>query len=71
MSQLGQKTNSGLCRQPTPSTPKAGIQEQTFSDAAGPIAIPLQTITHTVDLRSNISRWGINYKFGGPVVARD
>jgi hypothetical protein len=51
--------------------PKADIQEQIFSDAAGPIAIPLQTITHTVDLRSDIGRVGVNYKFGGPVVAKD
>src|SRR6266446_1775308 len=55
MSQLGQKTNFGLCRLPTTSTPRADIQEQTFSDAARPIAIPLQTITHTV------GRVGINY----------
>jgi len=70
MSQSGQKTNFGLCRLPTTSTPKADIQEQTFSDAARPSAIPLQTITHTVDRRSNIGRVGINYKLGGPVVAK-
>lgn len=70
MSQSGQKTNFGLCRLPTTSTPRADIQEQTFSDAARPIAIPLQTITHTVDLRSNIGRVGINYKLGGLVVAK-
>jgi hypothetical protein len=64
MSQLGQKTNSGWCRQPTTSTPRADIQEQTFSDAARPIAIPLQTITHTV------GRLGINNKFGGAVVGQ-
>jgi outer membrane immunogenic protein len=37
---------------------------------AGPFAFPLQTFTHTVNLTSNIGRVGINYKFGGPVVAR-
>jgi hypothetical protein len=37
---------------------------------AGPFALPLQTFTHTVNLTSNIGRVGINYKFGGPVVAR-
>jgi outer membrane immunogenic protein len=31
---------------------------------------PFQTFTHTVNLTSNIGRVGINYKFGGPVVAR-
>jgi hypothetical protein len=66
----GQKTNFGLCRLPTTSTPRADIQEQTFSDAGGPIAIPLQTITHTVDLCSNIGRVGINNKLGGAVVGQ-
>jgi outer membrane immunogenic protein len=37
---------------------------------AGPFAFPLQTWTHTVNLTSNIGRVGINYKFGGPVVAK-
>jgi outer membrane immunogenic protein len=36
----------------------------------GTIAWPTSAFTHTVDLRSNIGRVGINYKFGGPVVAR-
>jgi len=36
----------------------------------GVTPLPLQTFTHTVDLRSNIGRVGINYKFGGPVVAK-
>jgi outer membrane immunogenic protein len=34
------------------------------------IPLPLQTFTHTVNLTSNIGRVGINYKFGGPAVAR-
>ena len=36
----------------------------------GGAAFPTSVFTHTVDLRSNIVRAGINYKFGGPVVAR-
>jgi len=29
-----------------------------------------QPMTHSYDLKANIVRLGINYKFGGPVVAR-
>ena len=36
----------------------------------GGIAFPTNVFTHSVSLRSNIARVGINYKFGGPVVAR-
>jgi len=32
--------------------------------------LPAQTFTHSFDLTSNIVRVGVNYKFGGPVVAR-
>jgi outer membrane immunogenic protein len=31
---------------------------------------PTNVYTHSVDLKSNIVRVGVNYKFGGPVVAR-
>ena len=31
---------------------------------------PTQTFTHTADLSSHVARVGVNYKFGGPVVAR-
>ncbi|WFU76309.1 outer membrane protein [Bradyrhizobium sp. CB2312] len=31
---------------------------------------PSSVYTHSVDLKSNIVRVGVNYKFGGPVVAR-
>ncbi|OPY97372.1 hypothetical protein A5906_38795 [Bradyrhizobium sacchari] len=31
---------------------------------------PASVYTHSVDLKSNIVRVGVNYKFGGPVVAR-
>ncbi|KJC50389.1 membrane protein [Bradyrhizobium sp. LTSP885] len=34
------------------------------------IAFPANTYTHSVDLKSNIVRVGMNYKFGGPVVAK-
>lgn len=37
-------------------------------NVGGPL--PAQTFTHSVDLKSNIVRVGVNYKFGGPVVAR-
>ncbi|MDI1266974.1 MAG: porin family protein [bacterium] len=37
---------------------------------APPIAFPTNVFTHSIDLRSNIVRAGINYKFGGPVVAK-
>jgi outer membrane immunogenic protein len=35
-----------------------------------PIPFPSNIYTHSVDLRSNIARVGLNYKFGGPVVAK-
>src|SRR5207244_2073699 len=31
---------------------------------------PSNVYTHSVELKSNIVRVGVNYKFGGPVVAR-
>ena len=34
------------------------------------VAFPSSVYTHSVDLKSNIVRVGVNYKFGGPVVAR-
>jgi outer membrane immunogenic protein len=34
-----------------------------------PDTFPTNVFTHSVDLRSNIVRVGLNYKFGGPVVA--
>lgn len=37
---------------------------------AGAVRSPSNVYTHSVDLRSNIVRVGVNYKFGGPVVAR-
>lgn len=33
-------------------------------------AFPATVFTHSVDIKSNIVRVGVNYKFGGPVVAR-
>ncbi|RXT45049.1 outer membrane protein [Bradyrhizobium betae] len=37
---------------------------------AGTAPSPSNVYTHSVDLKSNIVRVGVNYKFGGPVVAR-
>lgn len=37
---------------------------------AGTTPSPSNVFTHSVDLKSNIVRVGVNYKFGGPVVAR-
>jgi outer membrane immunogenic protein len=34
------------------------------------IPFPANVFTHTVNLHSNIGRVGINYKFGGPVIAK-
>jgi len=38
--------------------------------ATGLGTFPTNVYTHTIDLRSNIGRVGVNYKFGGPVVAK-
>jgi outer membrane immunogenic protein len=35
-----------------------------------PINFPANVFTHSIDLRANIVRVGLNYKFGGPVVSR-
>jgi outer membrane immunogenic protein len=35
-----------------------------------PFVFPSNVYTHSIDLRTNIVRVGLNYKFGGPVVAR-
>ncbi|WP_256808310.1 outer membrane protein [Bradyrhizobium sp. Bra64] len=37
---------------------------------AGTVPFPSNVYTHSVDIKSNIVRVGVNYKFGGPVVAR-
>lgn len=37
---------------------------------AGTTPYPSNVYTHSVDLKSNIVRVGVNYKFGGPVAAR-
>jgi len=37
---------------------------------AGTLPFPSSVFTHSVDIKSNIVRVGVNYKFGGPVVAR-
>jgi outer membrane immunogenic protein len=35
-----------------------------------PFPFPVNVFTHSINLRSNIVRVGLNYKFGGPVVAK-
>jgi outer membrane immunogenic protein len=47
---------------------RASTTSTNLTTGAGPY--PVHVFTHTVDLRSNIGRVGINYKFGGPVVAK-
>jgi len=37
--------------------------------SVAPFVFPSNVYTHSVDLRTNIVRVGLNYKFGGPVVA--
>lgn len=37
---------------------------------AGTTPFPSNVYTHSADIKSNIVRVGVNYKFGGPVVAR-
>jgi outer membrane immunogenic protein len=49
---------------------RASTTSNNLTVSAGTFAVPLQTFTHTVNLTSNIGRVGINYKFGGPVLAR-
>jgi outer membrane immunogenic protein len=36
----------------------------------GAFAFPASVFTHSIDWRWDIARVGLNYKFGGPVVAR-
>ncbi len=36
----------------------------------GATAFPASVFTHSSDLKSNIVRVGLNYRFGGPVVAK-
>ncbi|OAF14162.1 outer membrane protein [Bradyrhizobium neotropicale] len=50
-----------LGRATTTSTNLTGLTQGPF---------PSSVFTHSVDLKSNIVRVGVNYKFGGPVVAR-
>ena len=33
-------------------------------------AFPTSVFTHSFDIKSNIVRVGVNYKFGGPVIAK-
>ena len=42
---------------------RASTTSNNLTLAAGTFPVPIQTFTHTVNLRSNIGRVGINYKF--------
>jgi len=47
---------------------RASTTSTNLTTAGGPF--PASVFTHTVNMTSDIGRVGINYKFGGPVVAR-
>jgi outer membrane immunogenic protein len=48
-----------------------GRETTSSTNFATPMAtFPTSVFTHSVDLRSNIVRLGLNYKLGGPVLAR-
>jgi outer membrane immunogenic protein len=47
---------------------RASTTSTNLTTAGGPF--PVNVFTHTVNLTSDIGRVGINYKFGGPVVAK-
>ncbi|MET4041207.1 outer membrane protein [Bradyrhizobium sp. RT6a] len=49
---------------------RASATSTNLTSFAGGTANPSNVYTHSVDLKSNIVRVGVNYKFGGPVVAR-
>jgi outer membrane immunogenic protein len=50
------------------SFPTATTTSNNFSTIFGPV--PGQVFTHSLDLDAHIVRVGLNYKFGGPVVAK-
>jgi outer membrane immunogenic protein len=47
-----------------------GRETTTSTNFATAVAFPTSVFTHSVDLRSNIVRVGLNYKLGGPMLAR-
>jgi outer membrane immunogenic protein len=49
---------------------RASTTSNNLAAFVGPGAFPGNVYTHSVDIKSNIVRVGVNYKFGGPVVAR-
>jgi outer membrane immunogenic protein len=49
---------------------RASATSTNLTSFAGGTANPSNVYTHSVDLKSNIVRVGVNYKCGGPVVAR-
>ena len=48
----------------------ASVNSTNLTAFTPPIAFPTNVFTHTIELRSNIARVGLNYKFSGPVVAK-
>ncbi|KJC49293.1 membrane protein [Bradyrhizobium sp. LTSP849] len=49
---------------------RASATSTNLAAFVGAGAFPGNVYTHSVDIKSNIVRVGVNYKFGGPVVAR-
>jgi outer membrane immunogenic protein len=49
---------------------RASTTSTNLAAFVGPGTFPSNVFTHSVDIKSNIVRVGVNYKFGGPVVAR-
>ncbi|MCK1652107.1 porin family protein [Bradyrhizobium sp. 149] len=49
---------------------RSTVTSTNLTGFAGTAPSPSNVYTHSIDLKSNIVRVGVNYKFGGPVVAR-
>jgi outer membrane immunogenic protein len=46
------------------------LGSESFADNLGAAGFPTAAFTHSVKLTENIGRFGINYKWGGPIVAK-
>ena len=46
------------------------LGSESFADNLAAGGFPLASFTHSVKLTESIGRLGLNYKWGGPVVAR-
>ncbi|WP_298241075.1 outer membrane protein [uncultured Bradyrhizobium sp.] len=49
---------------------RSTVTSTNLTGFAGAVSYPSNVYTHSADIKSNIVRVGVNYKFGGPVVAR-